>query len=472
MDVRRYLDSGAWRQDAVEVKRNRLRVVFRCVVPRLGLVAYVKEGVATDLVSRVKNLFRSKAGQEFSVLQQCHEAGVPAPEPLGWVGGRGGGILATREVPGRCLSASLASASLLPKELMTGLADFVGGLLRHNLYHPDMHPGNIIVSTDDGDLRLYLVDLCGVRLRSRLGMGARRCLVLWLIPMLEELPRLERIGLLARIGGSEADLGSWPDLVRAWSRMRSSKWKGWRRRLLGRSSLCHEEADQFGLWLLAGDSGRRETARAALSSYLSRIGSLEVLKEDCKRRVGRVCLADADCIVKEYRCAGRHWRLRPDRRAWLNTARIRSLTGRIASCHGWLRASRGGGLIAQEDVGRLCLHEHLVAFCPDAASRRPWRESLASALAYLHACGCFHADLKLANWVAGDTRRLRLVDCDDVRFYRHLPEWARLRNLRQIADSCPEVVSHGEKLRFLVLYARLAGLSRVCLRELLGHLLP
>ncbi|MBT7302732.1 MAG: hypothetical protein HN849_24595 [Victivallales bacterium] len=95
---------------------------------------------------------------------------------------------------------------------------------------------------------------------------------------------------------------------------------------------------------------------------------------------------------------------------------------------------------------------------------------MADILASLHVHGCFHADLKVANWVAGPDARLRVVDCDDVRFYRTLPEWARERNLRQLAETCPPGVTAREKLRFLALYGRFAELPAGWVRAFAAQL--
>jgi serine/threonine protein kinase len=118
-------------------------------------------------------------------------------------------------------------------------------------------------------------------------------------------------------------------------------------------------------------------------------------------------------------------------------------------------------------VGDACLHDHLAKACPEPADRRPWLTRLADALAFLHLAGCFHADLKTANWIVDAVHgRLRIVDCDDVRSYRQLPEWARERNLRQLSETCPPNVTARERLRFLVAYGRAAGLSRHRRRDL------
>jgi len=470
--VRTYLASGDWRRDAVEVKRNRRRVVYRCSPPGGGPALYLKEDVASSLFDWAKTWFRCKAKEEFLALQAIRSAGVASVRPLGWLPTPRGGVLATEELLGRDLRRTITAGVIGGRtEFLEALADFVAGLVRAGVDHPDLHAGNIMVDGELATPTFALLDLYGVRLRPDLDTAGRHRLLFFLVPLLVEVPRLRRERLLRRIPG-DAPRKAWAALVRAWGQLRGDKWGGWRRRLLGKSSVCREQVDATGHWLLAGSPDKDGAVREALALYRAGDSArVELLKDDRKRQVARVRVPGGSYIVKEYREVQRRWLWRPDRLGWLNTARARSLSPQVASCRAWVRGSSGVGYLVQEDVGTACLHNYVAATGPAAGERRFWLAALADTLAFLHLCGCFHADLKAANWIVdAASSRLRIVDCDDVRFYRQMPEWARERNLRQLAESCPPHIALRERLRFLVLYGRVAELPPARIRALAGLL--
>ncbi|MBT7162347.1 MAG: hypothetical protein HN904_06175 [Victivallales bacterium] len=408
--VRTSLVSGQWHRGAVLVKENRRRRVFRCDLPGEARPLYVKQDLPCGLFDWLKSRFRCRARQEFDALAAVRAAGVAAAYPLGWAASAGGGFLATEGVPGQDLGDLFWPGGVLSPEahslrFLVPLARFLNRMVRAGVAHPDMHAGNIMVSLDQEAPRFALLDLYGVTLHRQLSLTAKRLLFFWLVPLLEELPQGQRETLLEQIAEgdqSASSLASWPEMVRLWARLRAAKWRGWKRRLLGQSSLCERTVDPVGVWLVAGDPARRQAIRQALALYLARdSGRVALLKDDHKRRVARVQTDGGSYVVKEYRHAAGHWHWRPDRLGWLNTARIRCLSVRIAICPAWVRGRSGEGYLIQEDVGSLCLHDYLSTMCPTAALRRPWGRHLASCLAYLHLCACFHADLKTANWQAG-----------------------------------------------------------------------
>jgi hypothetical protein len=309
-----------------------------------------------------------------------------------------------------------------------------------------------------------LLDVYGVRLLPRLGLAAKRRLIRWLFLLLAGLPYRTRQQFLDRLCAGDPDaesLASWPRLADSWARFRARKWPGWRARVLGTSSVCVASVDELGTWVVRRDATTAASLGEALRAFQSSgHPSVESLKRDHKRNVARVTTPDlGDVVVKEYVQASRRWLWRPDRRGWLATMRARHLGLPVADCLGWVRASSGHGYLFQVDVGNTCLEEHLRVLGCGASGCRHWLSEVAHMLALLHLCHCFHADLKLANWVVTPESKLLLIDCDDVRHYRRLPDWARERNLRQLAESCPPCVTRSERLRFLSLYGRLAALT-------------
>ncbi|MBT3285775.1 MAG: hypothetical protein HN904_06140 [Victivallales bacterium] len=477
--VRAYLASGDWQRDAELVKENRCREVFLCRPAGSGRAIYVKRDLPAGLVGRLKHSLRSKAEREFASLQGALAAGVAVAPPLGWSGLSNGGLLATYEVMGdSVLDLMLGDrvAEALADEFLLSLARFLKGLLRVGMNHPDMHGGNIVVENPTSHSPSFsLLDLYGVRVGGAVGIASKRWLIVWLVPLLERISPTRRQRVLDLITDGDRDaalVASWTGLQRHWAKARRHSWPGRRRRLLERSSLCDSYVDSLGSWLAMTFPARTKGLGGALAAYEARDpATVALLKEDRKRCVARVGLDHGTVIVKEYlRTSWRPAWYSPDRRGWLNTSRAHCLSVSFARCLAWGRGGGGSAYLVLEDVGELCLHDYVPRSCPTPALRRPWLERMADILASLHVRGCFHADLKVANWVAGPDARLRVVDCDDVRFYRTLPEWARERNLRQLAETCPPGVTAREKLRFLALYGRFAELPAGWVRAFAAQL--
>ena len=97
--------------------------------------------------------------QEYEVLRWVRSAGVSAPEPLAFVV-KGGffyrGWLVTQEIMNQ---ESLARISMRDEEracrLIKRLTDQISILIKHGIYHVDLHPGNVLV--DDSGC-VFLLD--------------------------------------------------------------------------------------------------------------------------------------------------------------------------------------------------------------------------------------------------------------------------------------------------------------------------
>lgn len=471
--IRDYLASGRWRRDAVQIKGNVRRRVYRCAPEGIGMSIYLKEDIASGPLDRLKNLFYLKAKDEYSALGHCREAGIAAPTPLGWARTEQGGLLATAESPGRTLKEILLAddglARLRQPLFLVSLARFANRLIKAGVWHPDLHGGNVLVDDASGTPAFALCDLYNCRVRPVLGAKERDREFAWLVPLLENLQPGERRRFLveATAGLDISAKQWWGRLERAWSRMRKDKWHGRKQRLLDGSSICQRLEDAEGTLLATVSSPTEQQAiRQAIAAYERRDpDTVIMLKEDRKRQVARVTVGERCFVVKEYvRRFGRVAWWSPDRRGWLLGNRFHFMTHVGVPYLGWWRGRSTGGKLVLADAGPSNLHDWLRRPGIQAADRQVWLRQAAAMLAVIHLRGCFHADLKLANWVVGP--RLRIVDCDDVRFYRVLPEWARLRNLNQLARSCPPSVGRREKLQFLTRYGRLAHLEKAHLRRL------
>lgn len=133
---------------------------------------------------------RSQA--EFERLQQVRRLGVNAPEPLAFAV-RGKLLyhawLITKELPdARPLSAISLDAPLAAAAAMPALTGQVKRLIRSRIHHVDLHPGNVLLDSQD---RVYLIDFDQARTsRSSAQKLARRYCRRWQRAVLKySLPR-------------------------------------------------------------------------------------------------------------------------------------------------------------------------------------------------------------------------------------------------------------------------------------------
>ena len=145
------------------VKKNNVRTVF-VADSELGR-CFVKYERPNDWRGCLKAFFRSKALAELNSAQILAEHGVPVVEYWGW--GRRGTetMLISKALVGAVDARFLwFSGGLQQNErlaLLDGLAAFLRGLLESNLYHPDLHLGNLLVLPDQK--KFVLVDPYGIR---------------------------------------------------------------------------------------------------------------------------------------------------------------------------------------------------------------------------------------------------------------------------------------------------------------------
>lgn len=164
------------------------------------------------------------------------------------------------------------------------------------------------------------------------------------------------------------------------------------------------------------------------------------LKKDDNQRITRVLLDQQSFIVKEF-CKD-HARnfLTRGRRAWEFHQRLRNFS---APCLGWFRDQQQRSFLTFIDLGEVQLHHppqpqhtHLPALYAAAGKL----------LASMHNHNVYHADTKTSNYVINDLcpwleQPVALVNCDDVHFYRTLPETRRVKNLAQFLATTGHIPS-------------------------------
>ena len=121
---------------------------------------YTRGGLIRYLVKRrYLRWGKTRCQVEYELLQRVRGLGVNAPEPIAYAS-LGGlfykGWLVTREIKEKQTLAELSCADEEHARIvMKDLIDQVSTLIKNNIFHVDLHPGNVLV--DNGD-RVFLLD--------------------------------------------------------------------------------------------------------------------------------------------------------------------------------------------------------------------------------------------------------------------------------------------------------------------------
>ena len=154
------------------VKQGPHRIVYRIVLSDLTI--YWKHCRLTGIRGYLRQCLRPpKAKMEYDRLVMLANRGVSTIEPLAWgqAAGRmiGETFLITRELPrARPLSIVLekyANASPVQRnQIASQLGAFIAHLHDSGVYHPDLHPGNILTQMSESACRFALIDLHNIHL--------------------------------------------------------------------------------------------------------------------------------------------------------------------------------------------------------------------------------------------------------------------------------------------------------------------
>lgn len=130
--------------------RGGLHVVSTPNLGRVFIKHYLRGGLMRHINER-GHLWnpRSRGRREFDALQQAHAGGVRVPEALGWVDSGtvwvNCWLLLREESDARPFSALVREDPDHARTLLPAIADQVSRLVRLQLLHVDLHPGNILL---------------------------------------------------------------------------------------------------------------------------------------------------------------------------------------------------------------------------------------------------------------------------------------------------------------------------------------
>jgi hypothetical protein len=517
-------------------KRGRGRTVSR--LDAAGRAYFVKTRTAGGLWRRLRaRLGLGPGRREWDALLLARRADVPVPEPVA-LALDGSETLVTEAVPDAVrLDAYLfdryfpppatdppypgarppelvaacrrrvdpPAGTLSPRELAYLLADLVARLAETDLFLPDLHPGNLLVSGEPGRWRLTAVDLAEavhpappeavlkhlVRLEhffEPLAHAAERlrCLVRLRALLADAVPDGRTVARATAVYRRRFYVGRDRRTRRRSKYFRpvsAGPWRGWAttdwadvvQTLLSDREEAQRDRGTEG----QGDEGtegrRRGEAPSALDSVVpSSPGRVEALKDGRSSAVWTVTAPGGrDLVVKLDRRAGeRTGRLLGPTRALAGFRRGHALLARgIPTARPAAAVRRTGApdeaaalLLTERVAGAVPLPEWLRAG-PAPAARRHVTWALAAMLRRLHEAGFTHRDLKAPNVLVADdgpVARPVLVDLDGLRRSARVSARRRVRDLMRLAVSLEEwrLARATDRWRFLRAYLGRRGVPR------------
>lgn len=152
-------DSGEARAENLHGRKPLTRIDLEDI--GAAVVKHYRRG---GLLRRVNRRIYVRCGktrpcQEFEFLEAVGRLGIAAPQPLAWVTKgaffyRGWLVMRRIDHVGNLVDACRQDRSLA-KAAMGEMSTQIGLLLRHNVFHVDLHPGNIVLTRNGG---LYITD--------------------------------------------------------------------------------------------------------------------------------------------------------------------------------------------------------------------------------------------------------------------------------------------------------------------------
>ncbi len=432
---------------------------------------YMKEDKSAGWRNRFKLLFRNRLRQEFDSGVLLQEAGIPVVEhvALGVKGHRS--FLITRAFEGRELFdfwSDLQSDQTAQKKFLSRLCEFLVLTFDKSFFHPDLHGGNVMVSTSDDDFQFSYVDVYGVK-KKRLSPNDVTEMLVFLAGLTKNLTKRDQKIYFSYFKSffpsttvDEIIKRVFVALYRRGDKFRRSRQK----KYLRKSSQVNVWDSKTGR-VVAKKSCSRDVIDEALSKFEE--SDYEVLKDDKKRRIFRIVVGERSFVVKHFLKPHFWGRWRSDARSWLNSIGMQIMKVPVVEYAAWCRCNDGSGIVVMNDGGRLSLYNTIKQ--NDKRSGQLLQKA-GCIVGQLHLVGIYHNDLKMSNFIVTDDHDVKLVDLDDVKFGYDFKKITKvLDNLSPFLNHlvrlwCEEKVDKNSLFRLLIAYCNKSGVENRLLLEL------
>ena len=155
---------------STNIKSSSERDVF--TVKSSGKEYFVKYSHPKGFFQKIRSYFHPKLIKEFKTIQLLRNLNILTPEAVG-VGSKGScSMLITEAVTDatdlRYFWFTQCSNVQIRKKLLDIYTIFLKNIINRGLYHPDFHPGNILIKNYDGKFLFYLIDTYGIKQYKKL----------------------------------------------------------------------------------------------------------------------------------------------------------------------------------------------------------------------------------------------------------------------------------------------------------------
>jgi serine/threonine protein kinase len=457
------------------IKKGKHRIVERVFIKDIDI--HAKTNFLHNIRAKIRRFLRpSKAELEFSVLRELENAGVKSLEPLGWAEQTrpfGSSVLYTRTLGDSESLEELWKKSWLTldsnskQKICKKFAILLCQLHKSGLFHPDPHPGNILVIGQSLDLRI--IDLHNPIRKKNPSINFRqKDISAWaqwgsLRLGTMDLARILRYYLV------KSGLGEFKNWWKSISNLTLAKQKRfWSRQ----EPLCLNSGHRR--FTRIKGKGFDGIALSDYSPFLAKVSHLFtpkgnpiypllVLKSSSSSQVYQTTCEGKSLIIKVIpqkkgikgfllsligadTCKNQWY--------WSNALRLRLLpTPKIL---GWHRNTKSGWsfVLAEELSGALQLDRWLEGIGDNSAIKRTMINKLAISVRTLHQRGVYNRDMKAANVMIDSENGINWVDLGGM---GHLPKSENLRRFKDLARLAGSFwkssqITNSDRLRFLMAY--------------------
>ena len=447
------------------IKESFVRTVYRVPLGGDRPDLFIKHYRSRGLRDALKYLFvKNKARKEWEVAGRLSDAGINVPKMVAFGERRRGPLLKdaclvmeaipdTRFIQAYFSPSNSRASRERRDSALAAIAELVAALHKRKIFHPDLHSGNFLFTTDsDGSPVLHLVDLHAVKFprcfqrRHRvesLAVLMQTLLYFAWIPPRHVRRTWDRYAAASSLDADESAVLLTDALVRM-ERIRRSKEKKRTMRCVGRSSRFVIER-----------SGRQKIYR---SRTISREEVLNALDEHRSRRPAGPddTITSAGLRVRQWPASGwRRWlRGSTARRAWIaaNGLAVRGIPTPEALA--MVEEKGACRLITRHDPARTPLCDVLPEVLDSPAEQKKLARALADEVGKLHARGVHHADLSLGSFLVErrpEGWRALIADVENIEILRAPTAEERLAALAGL-NTLPEGISPAARAAFVAQY--------------------
>ncbi|MEA2012860.1 MAG: lipopolysaccharide kinase InaA family protein [Verrucomicrobiota bacterium] len=428
------------------VKKNRMRTVSL-----INNRFYLKHDNSYGIRSYLKAFFRNKVKNEFDSYLLLRENNIPTVEYIGWGNHGFEGYLLTKAFEGALeVQAAWQMKDTVEQQqiFLHKLTSIICNMIFTNIFHPDLHLGNLLVSQKNKELSFKLVDLYGIKKVVSLSKNQKLQMISCLFPFFQTIASrklkktvMEKISKAFSFTSDEL----YCELL-DFQRQKCSEYRKKRRKkFLKNSSLTRVSKLEDGTICRINREFEKivpfpdsvQIAQSAIEKHLviCKKNPELLVKNDVKRRISRIKTDFGSLIVKQFRHPGPWGRFAPDCRSWLGACGLYQF-GINAVCYYVWAKRKSTAFIIMEDLGINNLEHELNKDIYDKGELQEIFRNLGRFLGIMHNFGIYHRDLKLSNFIVNkDNCNITLIDLDDVYFYKKVSKKKMKLNFNRLKEN-------------------------------------